>query len=55
MRFAHENEYSYDAIKCTFIKQLDKHIVVVYTSSVDGEILTHKYLKSTIASIEVIK
>jgi hypothetical protein len=55
MRFAHEKEYSYDAIECTFIKQLDKHIVVSCTSDVDGETLKHKYLKSTVASIEVIK
>jgi hypothetical protein len=55
MRFAHEKEYSYDAIECTFIKQLDKHIVVSYSSDLDGETLKHKYLKSTVASIEVIK
>lgn len=54
VRFAHETEYQYDAIECTFIKQLDKHISVSYTSDSTGETLKHKYLKSTIASIEII-
>jgi hypothetical protein len=53
-RFAHETEYCYDAIECIFIKQLDKHIVVSYASDIDGETIKHKYLKSTIASINII-
>ena len=54
MRYAHETEYCYDAIECTFIKQLDKHIVVSYTDNATGETLKHKYLKNTIASIKIL-
>jgi len=54
-RFAHEIGYQYEGIVCIFIKQLDKHIIVNHVSDADGEIIKHKYLKSTIASIQVIK
>lgn len=51
---AHEIGYQYEGIVCTFIKQLDKHIVVSYPSDAEDKNLTHKYLKSTIASINVL-
>ena len=53
-KYAHEIGYQYEGIVCNFIKQSDKHIVVSYPSNVSNEILTHKYLKSTIASINVL-
>lgn len=53
-KYAHEIGYQYEGIVCTFIKQLDKHIVVSYTDNATGETLKHKYLKSTIASINIL-
>ena len=50
----YDNKFRFDVIKGTFIKQNDKSIIIMRKNNDDGNFNKEGWLKSTIASIEIL-